>query len=468
MLFSSPPFFLFFAVYLLFHVLLPTRHRLALVIVGSTLFYGFWNPYYIWIPHALMLIAYLGAIWMEAARGTDGYRRRAAGVIVILLLPLAAVKYANFIYSDVLGPLFGFHGRVSDLSLPLGISFITFTMIAYVVDVFRGHYPVERNIARLAGLILFFPHLIAGPILRPRDLLPQLAHPRPARRQLGLRLVYGIAIFSLGLLKKLVFADPVSESVDAVFNAASGHTAPQYLLAIYGFALQIYCDFSGYTDMAIGTAIIIGVKLPQNFRNPYMSASIVEFWRRWHISLSNWLRDYLYIPLGGSRAGRGRQAANVFITMTLGGLWHGANWTFVIWGMFHGLGIGFTHLIRRVGLSSLVVAIPRWVKVLSTFHFVLVGWILFRAPDMATVWRVMTGPFVAPTGDLSAFVATHIFPLLLLTIFLLTHRWDHHRAVRRLVGRIPGAIFWPAVALVWILAITVSAGSSAKFIYFDF
>jgi alginate O-acetyltransferase complex protein AlgI len=469
MLFSSPAFVLFFAIYFAFHLTVPPRWRLGLIIVGSTIFYGYWNVYYVWIPHALMLVAYAGTLWVEKARGTPGHRRRVALVIFVLLLPLAGVKYTNFIYNDVLGPLVGVHGRPSNLALPLGISFVTFTMIAYVVDVYRGHYQVERKVSRLAGLILFFPHLIAGPILRPRELLPQLAHTRSARRKLCARIVFGLAIFSVGLLKKLVFADPISESVDAVFNNNVPHSAGAYLLAIYGFAVQIYCDFSGYTDMAIGVAMMIGVRLPRNFLNPYTATSIADFWRRWHISLSRWLRDYLYIPLGGNRGGRVRQAVNVLVTMTLGGLWHGANWTFVVWGVFHGVGIASVHAMGRSAVGGAVAAIPRWIKVLLTFHFVLIGWVLFRAADMATAWRVMSGPFVAPQSTAWAeFAAANVFPLALAAIFFATHRWDNHRTVRRLVSKTPMAVYWPAIVLVWILAITVSSGSSAKFIYFDF
>jgi alginate O-acetyltransferase complex protein AlgI len=469
MLFSSPPFFLFFGIYLLFHLLLPLRYRLALIIVGSTVFYGYWNPWYIWIPHALMLIAYCGARWMERARNTPGHFRRVAAVVALLLLPLALFKYTNFVYDSVLGPLFGWSGRISDLALPLGISFITFTMISYVVDVFRGRYPLELNLGRLAGLVLFFPHLIAGPILRPHDLLPQLARPRPARRALVVKLVFGLAIFSAGLLKKLVFADPITEFVDAVY-VSDGRTltALDYLLAIYGFSLQIYCDFSGYTDMAIGLAIMLGMRLPTNFLRPYTAASPVEFWRRWHVTLSTWLRDYLYIPLGGNRLGYGRQIANVMITMGIGGLWHGANWTFLMWGLLHGAGIAFVHTLQALQVHRVVAGFPRWISILLTFHFVTLAWILFRAPDLGTAWRVLQGPFTAPAGSVADFAAAHPFPLLLLAVFLVTHRWDSHRSIRRAVHRLPQSVYWPVVFLIWILAITVSAGSSAKFIYFDF
>ena len=337
MLFSSPEFFLFFVVYFLLHLTIPQAYRIALIIVGSTTFYAFWKPAYLWVPYVLLAIGYCGTLWIVSTIDSSSQRRRLWVVVASLLVPLGMVKYTNFVYRDVLGPIFGFSGSMLDVSLPLGISFITFTMIAYVVDVYRGRFPAVSRVSTLAGLILFFPHLIAGPILRPHDLIPQLAHPRPPTRSLKVLLSYGITIFSIGLLKKLVFADQIAGVVESVFDHNRGDiTSIEYLIAIYGFAMQIYCDFSGYTDMAIGAALLLGVRLPGNFFCPYTAVSIADFWRRWHITLSRWLRDYLYVPMGGNRRGTVREMVNIFITMGLGGLWHGANWTFVLWGLRSG------------------------------------------------------------------------------------------------------------------------------------
>lgn len=466
MLFSSPVFYLFFLIYFVLHLVMPIRFRLPLIILGSAVFYSYWNPYYFWLPFAIMWLAYRGAIWMEDSTESSLRRRRLIGVIVVLLIPLLLVKYTNFFYQNIVGALFGFSGPLVDWKLPLGISFITFTLIAYVVDVYTGRYRLERNPQMLAGLVLFFPHLIAGPILRPNELLPQLHRPK---RRVGVFVIFGIAIFSVGLLKKLMFADPMGELVDRVFAPdALNLSGGEYLIGIYGFALQIYCDFSGYTDMAIGTAILLGVRLPTNFQRPYVATSVVEFWTRWHITLSKWLRDYLYIPLGGNRAGYWQQAINLFITMALGGLWHGANWTFVLWGIAHGAGISVVHATRRFALLRWLGCMPRSFNVFITFHFVAASWILFRAPNLKIAWRVASGPFVAPWIDNMQFLEQNIFPLSLLTIFLLSHRWDNLRNVRSITQKVPKVIFWPVLALIWILAITVSQGSSAKFIYFDF
>jgi alginate O-acetyltransferase complex protein AlgI len=469
MIFSSPPFFLFFSIYLLFHLAIPARYRLALIIAGSTFFYGYWNPWYVWLPYLLLLIAFFGAQWIEKARGTSGQFRRAALVVGLLLVPLAVIKYTNFLFEDVLGLFLGFKGQLVHWAFPLGVSFITFTMIAYVVDVYRGRYPLETRPGLLTGLVLFFPHLIAGPILRPSDLLPQLDHPQPARRALGVRFVFGLAIFSVGLFKKLVFADTLAAPVRAVYEGASpGLGSADYLLAWYGFCIQIYCDFSGYTDMAIGVAIVLGVRLPINFMQPYASASIIEFWRRWHITLSTWLRDYVYIPLGGNRKGISLQVRNVLLTMGLGGLWHGAHWTFVIWGLWHGIGIACAHLAARSSWAKALWALPRWLKILVTFHFVCVGFIFFRAADLATASRVIAGPFTAPLGNLGAFVSIHLFELIVMVAFVSSHSLDGHRTIRRGVRKMPAIVYWPTVVVIWLFAIAVSQDSSSKFIYFDF
>ncbi len=468
MIFHSSIFLFFFALYFILHLGLPARFRLGLIIVGSTLFYAYWNPMYVWVPYLLTFLSYIGALWIDVTNQRTKQLRMLA-VISILLLPLILVKYSNFIYNDIFSPLFNLDMKDLKLPLPLGLSFITFTAIAYVADVYRQKYPVERRISMLTGLYLFFPHLIAGPILRPHDLLPRLDNPRSARKALGIRTLFALTIFSIGLLKKLVFADSIAVVVDEVYNTSANLSSLDYLLGIYGFSLQIYCDFSGYTDMPIGLAILLGVKLPINFLHPYSATSIIDFWRRWHITLSNWLRDYLYISLGGNRAGFARQALNIFITMTLGGLWHGASWTFAVWGALQGIGIAMVHGFRRATAHiAFIKKVPTFFWVLLTFHFITFCWILFRAPDMATAWRVMQGPFNAPSTALSTFVNNHLFHLILLGVFFLTHRFDSHQMIRRFVSRSPRYVLWLAIGLCWLLAFTMNMTSSEKFIYYDF
>lgn len=470
MLFSDTIFFAFFAVYLPIHILLPFRYRIYLVIVGSTVFYAWWRIDYFWLPYALTLIAWYGTKWMMV---TDDERTRKWRLIVTLIVvftPLLVVKYTYFFTVGVVGlaidPILFFDDpQMLRWALPLGISFMTFTLTAYILDVYRGKYQPEKKLSTLLAYLLFFPHLIAGPILRPHELIPQL---KKARKALDARFLLALGIFTLGLVKKLVFADQIGEWVDLVYAPGADPNGWEYLIAIYGFAIQLYADFSGYTDMAIGLALALRIRLPTNFRRPYLAVSIVDLWRRWHITLSHWLRDYLYIfALGGSRDGRGRTLFNLIVTMVLGGLWHGANWTFVIWGLVHGLGLSLTHVARRP-MRALGITMPKWLAIVLTFHFWALSLVYFRAPSLADAHRVFAGPFVAEWPALMPYLSLNAFPFALIAVFFLTHQWDRHGLVRIAVRRVNKAYLFPAIAFFWILAITLSQGSSKKFVYFDF
>jgi len=463
-LFSTPAFLVFFAVYLCFHLITPARYRVYLIVCGSTIFYAWWRLEYVWLPYLLMATAYGGVRWMERTDEPDVRRRRAAIAVVLLFLPLLFFKYTNFVARDVVGPLVGRRANLIDLPLPLGVSFVTFTLTAYIVDTYRRRFSERHAPSTVLAYVLFFPHLIAGPILRPHELIPQLERPRA--KSLG-RLAVPIAIFTIGLVKKLVFADQIADAVDTIYRQSGAITGPAALLAIYGFAVQIYCDFSGYTDMAIGLALMLGVRLPSNFLRPYGASSIVEFWRRWHITLSYWFRDYVYIPLGGGREGRPREYRNIVVTMALAGLWHGANWTFVIWGLFHGIGVATVHGIRRA--FRVTNAMPQWVGVVLTFHFVTLGWVFFRAPTLEQARRMLAAAFGGGAwSSVLVFASSNAFVLLLMAAFLLTHRFDDRRRVKAAVRYVRAEVLWPVIALLWIIAITVSQGSSNKFIYFDF
>ncbi len=457
MLFSEPRFFLFFAVYAVLHVVLPPRFRIWLVILGGAAFYASWRWDYLWVPLGLSLVAHFGAQWMDQGKDDAARRHRLWLVLAVIFAPLVIVKYTHFLLADVVQ--LGLSAEAWRWALPLGISFITFTVTAYVVDVYRRRYAREKSLPLMLGYVLFFPHLIAGPILRPNELMPQLKQERRAR---DARLLLGVSLFTLGLVKKLLFADQIAAAVEPVYLNAAGLTAWHYLVAIYGFSVQIYCDFSGYTDMAIGLAYLLRIRLPTNFLRPYGAASLPQFWRRWHITLSFWLRDYLYIPLGGNRRGKARQIINLLITMVLGGLWHGANWTFVIWGALHGVGLALAHVFGKA------LRLPRWLGILLTFHFVTIAWVFFRAPDLATAMRVLAGPFTQTYGSAGLVLAALAFPILLIAVFLVTHVWDRHARLRWLSVHGNKAMQWGVIVLFWILAIAVAQGSSAKFIYFDF
>jgi alginate O-acetyltransferase complex protein AlgI len=344
--------------------------------------------------------------------------------------------------------------------LPIGISFFTFQAISYVVDVYRGETRAA-SLGDVAILQAFFPHLIAGPIVRANELLPQLRTPRDPRQVLagpGLFLIAG------GLVKKTVVADELARNVvDPVFNDPSAHSGLEVLVSIYGFAAQIYCDFSGYTDMAIGLALLLGFQLPQNFNRPYLALSLQDFWRRWHMTLSRWLRDYLYIPLGGNRDGERRTYRNLMLTMLLGGLWHGAAWTFVIWGGIHG---GAMSLERWARAHWPGFRMPAWLAWLITFHVVCLAWVFFRSPDLGTAFSMLGGLFA---GGPSPLVTLPMVFLIVATIVLQAvpgRFWE--RAEGWLVTR-PVAAQGVALGLL-IVAADAAVGQEgvAPFIYFQF
>jgi D-alanyl-lipoteichoic acid acyltransferase DltB (MBOAT superfamily) len=463
-LFSSPVFFIFFVIYFAVHQAVPARFRNYLIICGGTIFYAWWRVEYTWLPFFLTAVAFWGVVWMERALTPARRKQRATLAIVVLFLPLVVFKYTDFLYRDVIGPFAGWRGGLLSVPLPLGVSFITFTLCAYIVDTYKRTFSESHSGKTVLAYVLFFPHLIAGPILRPHELIPQLEH--PGGQQLR-RLALPLGLFTLGLVKKLVFADQIAPVVDELYAHPESLNGPSALLVFYGFAVQIYCDFSGYTDMALGLALMLGVRLPNNFFRPYAARSIVEFWRRWHVTLSFWLRDYLYIPLGGSRHGRVREARNIIVTMALGGLWHGANWTFVIWGLLHGVCVSIVHALHRVAGARR--RLPEWAGVLLTFHVVTIAWVFFRAPTVTGAVNVLHAALFAGGWTLASSVfASNAFVLSLMVVFFCLHRYDDHRRVKAAFRSVRPEVLWPMMLGLWVLAIAISQGSSAKFIYFDF
>src|SRR6201982_2696103 len=353
MLFSSYAFLFQFlpAVALAFAVArrVSPRCGICALALSSLIFYGAWKPVYL-----LLLLASIGVNFWLGLRMEDPLRRRAFGTlgVALNLALLCYFKYPTFLF-DGLTTLTGTPLPFVNVVLPLGISFFTFQQIAYLVDVMRGA-KVERDIVSYTLFVSFFPHLIAGPLVHHAEMIPQFKRARTSRS--AVLAARGLAIFAAGLFKKVVIADNLAQFVSPVFahlDAGGGVTTPWAWLSTLAYTLQIYFDFSGSSDMAIGLALMFGIRLPVNFRSPYKAVSIIEFWRRWHITLSRFLRDYLYISLGGNRLGEGRPYLNLMITMLLGGLWHGAGWTFMIWGGLHGIYLVINHLWRgMVGVGS--------------------------------------------------------------------------------------------------------------------
>ncbi|WP_262918731.1 MBOAT family O-acyltransferase [Flavobacterium fragile] len=304
--------------------------------------------------------------------------------LLINLGMLAYFKYTNF-FIDNYNNFFSGNLKFEDIVLPVGISFYTFQILSYTVDVYRGDLKPTKNFIDFLFFVSFFPQLVAGPIVRASDFIPQIYEKLKLTKE-----EFNRALFLIigGLLKKAVISDYISSNfVDRVFDAPNSYTAFENLMASYGYAIQIYCDFSGYSDIAIGLALLMGFWLPDNFRTPYQSASITEFWRRWHISLSSWLRDYLYISMGGNRKGKLRTYFNLFMTMLLGGLWHGASWKFVVWGILHGLALVFEKFFGQF-IKLPKNAFVRTIQVVLTFHFVVFCWLFFRAKDFTTAFQM--------------------------------------------------------------------------------
>jgi D-alanyl-lipoteichoic acid acyltransferase DltB (MBOAT superfamily) len=363
------------------------------LIAFSIGFYAYWKPSYTLLLLASILANFGLARLILAWRGTSLARAVVVLGVAGNLLALGYFKYFAFL----VGTLDAFLAHplpVPDILLPIGISFFTFQQIGFLVDYYRGTVGKPR-FSDYLFIVSFFPHSIAGPIVRISELQP-LVVARQAWRLRGDQLAIGFTIFAIGLFKKTVLVDPISQYVDGLYLAAAqgqpmGFVDGWAAATSYGF--QIYFDFSGYSDMAIGLAYLFGVRLPVNFFSPYKAASIREFWRRWHISLSRFLRDYLFIPLGGSRHGLARTVAALIATMALGGLWHGANWTFVIWGLLHGAFLSVNHLARKLGLGELMPAalapLKRPLGVVATFVAVSFAWVFFRAPDVASALHLV-------------------------------------------------------------------------------
>ena len=389
MVFTSFAFLKFFTAVFAALWLMRTRTlRQLLILAASAFFYAFWKPAYLLLLLTPSMIDYWCSIHIE---DTDDPGRRRAWLLVSLITNLgllAYFKYTNF-FIDNIGLLLGRRIPHLDILLPVGISFYTFKTLSYTIDVYRRHIPACRSLWKYAMFVTYFPELVAGPIVRASVFLPQMhrsLRPSWSRTFLGLQVVL------LGVTKKLVIADRMADIVDPVFASPAAFSPFTVISAVVAYSLQIYCDFSGYSDIAIGVSKIIGFDLPENFNMPYLATSLTDFWRRWHMTLSGWLRDYLYIPLGGNRHGRLKTYRNLAITMLLGGLWHGASWNFVFWGLLHGCGLAVNHWWTRdrkhTADSNLQNPVARRVKIicqwLVTYVFVCFAWIFFRSRNLDT------------------------------------------------------------------------------------
>ena len=414
MLFNSFHFLVFFPVVTTLYFLLPHRHRWALLLTASCYFYMAFIPQYILILFVTITVDYFAGIGLESVQGS---RRR-----WVLLASIAAnvgmlgfFKYFNFANENIaaLANFIGWNYPIENLAiiLPIGLSFHTFQSLSYTIEVYRGNQKAERHFGYLALYVLFYPQLVAGPIERPQNILHQLHEEHRFEYQ---RVTDGLKWMAWGMFKKVVVADRMALFVNPVYDSPRDFQGPALVFATIAFAIQIYCDFSGYSDIAFGSAQVMGIRLMKNFQHPYFATSISEFWRRWHISLSTWFRDYVYIPLGGNRAGTRRMAINLLITFLISGLWHGANWTFVIWGGLHGLYVVLNNLVeprwirlRDLGFAKRLPSAFDAASLLTTFGLVCFAWIFFRAANISDALYI-AGNLFTGWGDFASHAASQI------------------------------------------------------------
>ncbi len=460
MLFPTVTFALFFAVVLPVSWLLQPHQRAwrGWILLASYVFYGWWDWRFVFLLAASTVVNHLLAV---AIYRTGPQRARKLLLTLALVFDLGLLgyfKYANFFLSSVDNTIGT--SWIADVVLPVGISFYTFMAISYVVDTYRGEL-VPASFARFAVFQAFFPHLVAGPIVRASELLPQLESPRDPRRVDVSRAFFLIVS---GLFLKVVIANHLaSHIVDEVFAAPNRHSSLEVLVGVYGYAVQIFADFCGYTNIAIGVALLLGFQFPQNFNSPYAAVSLQDFWRRWHMTLSRWLRDYLYIPLGGNRKGTLITYRNLMLTMVLGGLWHGAAWTFVIWGTIHGIGLA---LERALGWRPTSRA-ATWFGRILTFHIVCFAWIFFRADSLARAGTVLERLFTA-WGQPSPLVTSSVLLAIVVGIGSQYIRPSVLGGLLRGFGRLPVAAQAAAVAICLMLINTLGPSGVAPFIYFRF
>ncbi len=381
MLFNSLEYIVFFIAVFILYWLIPAKHKWLLLLISSYFFYMCWEPIYILLILLSTGIDYFLCLHLT---GSEHKKNRKIGLYLSVISNLSILflfKYFNFFQTELQHLLsyfdVNYSPSTSTLLLPLGISFYTFQTLSYSIDVYRKVITPEKHFGKFALYVSFFPQLIAGPIERAKDLIPQLQ--TKIRKFNTEDFKNGILLFVWGLFKKVVVADNCAILVERYFENSTNETGGTMLFATYLFAIQIYCDFSGYSDMAIGSARMLGIKLKTNFKTPYFSSSITKFWHRWHISFSQWIRDYIYIPLGGNRMSKYRVAFNLLITMTIGGLWHGASWNFVLWGIVNGVLLILFKLFTRFNNDY------KWlhfIKALVVFHLICLTWVFFRSADL--------------------------------------------------------------------------------------
>jgi len=478
MLFNSIEFVIFFLIVTTFYFALQHRYRWFLLLTSSCYFYMSFVPIYILILGFTIIIDYWAGIFLEKTTGKNRKFFLIASLVANIGV-LSVFKYYNFFNENLTALLhdIGLENPVPALSilLPIGLSFHTFQAMSYTIEVYRGNQKAERNFGIYALYVMFYPQLVAGPIERPQNLLHQFYENHKFDYE---RVVNGLKLILWGFFKKLVIADRLALYVGAVYNNPTHHTGLSFIMATIFFAFQIYCDFSGYSDIAIGAAKVMGFKLMTNFNRPYLARNISEFWQRWHISLSTWFKDYLYIPLGGNRVSVPRWYFNLFFVFLISGLWHGANWTFIIWGALNGFYLVFAivsrgirnRIAQLVGLNKLP-RINRTIEVATTFMLVCFAWIFFRANSLADSFLIiknifnLKGPLFFDSADPSSFVFSVFGICMLLMIEL---KQEYYKGKFSLFNNPHWLIRNLSYAVLIILILLIGVFDGGQFIYFQF
>lgn len=471
-------FAIFMVVVFCLYWAIPHKFRWILLFVSSYYFYMSWNPKYVVLILLTTVVSYVAGILLERAEKATIKKFIVAITLIICFGVLFFFKYFNFFSESVTNVLRSFSLHVNpvmlNVLLPVGISFYTFQTLGYVIDVYRGTTPAEHHFGIYATFISFFPQLVAGPIERSNNLLPQIKSEKTFDYDTAM---YGMRQMLWGFFKKIAVADVVAVYVDAIYGDLTSSTGFDMAIAISFFTVQIYCDFSGYSDIAIGTAKLLGVELMQNFKSPYFSKSIKEFWSRWHISLSTCFRDYVYIPMGGNRCSRMRCSFNLLTTFLLSGLWHGANWTFVFWGLLHGIAQVLESTVFKIKNKTEDNKCKKVVKTLLVFVFANITWVFFRAESISDAFYVLKSTFVG-VGDLATYLHTNLGPdrislLFILVTIIIVAIFDWISLTRDVIYEIgkwqkPIRVTIEYVIIVFIGIALINSTGSNQFVYFQF
>lgn len=482
MLFNSVAFAFFMPIVFLLYWALPHRFRWMALLAANCWFYMSWDPKYIIVILLTTVVSYFSALFIEKTEN----KKRKKGILVIgvliTLVFLLVFKYTDFALTSVFKVLQLFAIPVQkttlNLVMPIGISFYTFQMVGYIADVYTGKIKAEHHFGHYALFVSFFPNILSGPIERAANMLPQF---KEEKKFIYDDAVYGLRLILLGFLKKMIFADSMSKYVDAVFNHTEGTSGLAFIIAIILFTFQIYCDFSGYSDIAIGVARLLGIRLMDNFKQPYYASSVKEFWQRWHISLSTWFRDYVYIPLGGNRVSKSRKNLNLLLTFLTSGLWHGANWTFVLWGGIHGLYQIIENTIKSAWKKhhpQTPAKHPKTVHTLQTlltFCLVAYAWMFFRANSITDAIYITTHLFQGYNWqqaliDTSMSYLSVAKILLAIVVLMLYDYFSLKKDLLSEMSKLKLPLRWLIYIAVTVLIIILSLhnGIKQEFIYFKF